>query len=98
MKVIITTQYQENYSDNPSTPHWKMKGEQIFEIDDFDGDSIMYYEKESIEAMKEMLKERSDDYSKYTYIAHELIFSDPIQLNQDKFMDNLRSIINSQNS
>ena len=31
-KIVIDTQYMENYSDDPATPYWKSKGGSIYTI------------------------------------------------------------------
>jgi hypothetical protein len=31
-KIVIDTQYMENYSDDPKTPYWKSKGGSIYTI------------------------------------------------------------------
>ena len=39
--ITIHTQYYENYSDT-KTPYWKPKGGQVFEIENVNGDTLMY--------------------------------------------------------
>ena len=76
---LVSTQYYENYGDSKS-PHWKAKGEQIFKIY-VDSDDFLYGEEYCVKAIKKCLINISDSYNRYEYLSHELIFSEPIELN-----------------
>ena len=83
--VQITAQYFENYNFfNGGTPNWKPKGGQVFNMY-VDSDLFLYGEDTCIEAIKVMLEEQCDKLNKFEYISHELIFSEPIVLDNDKF-------------
>ena len=83
--VQITAQYFENYNFfDGGTPHWKPKGGQVFNMY-VDSDLFFYTEDMCVEAIKVMLEEQCDKLNKFEYISHELIFSEPIVLDNDKF-------------
>ena len=75
--VIISAQTFENYGDDRK-PHWKAKGETIFEatIDD----SILNYDSECFEkAIAELLATKwSNEKFKYEYRSHEIRFGRPV--------------------
>lgn len=74
----VSAQHYENYGDAKS-PHWKPKGEQIFKIY-VDADHFLYGEEFCIKAIKKCLEKESNDFDKYEYRSHELIFNEPIEL------------------
>ena len=83
--VQITAQYFENYNFfNGGTPRWKPKGGQVFSMH-VDSDLFLYGEDTCVEAIKVMLEEQCDKLNKFEYISHEIIFSEPIVLDNDKF-------------
>ena len=86
--VRIETQYQENYSDT-DVPHWKMKGGQVFTVE-CGSDTVMYAD--NIEAViVDMLEVRSNDHCKYTYLAHEVLFSQPEVLSAEIFLEKVQT-------
>lgn len=87
----ITAQVHENYgwSGQGECPeHWKPKGGQMFTLR-VDSENFMYAETECIKAIDTLLANQSNEYWRYTYIGHELIFHEPIALNDDQFNSEL---------
>ena len=78
--VIVTAQYHENKAFWEGGEAWKPKGGQEFILKS-ESDHFMYAEEECVEVIKEMLKERSNNLCRFTYITHELKFHDPILFN-----------------
>lgn len=81
--VRITAQYYENYG-SAQAPHWKPKGGQEFTVR-ADSDSFFYCKEECVLAIKKMLKARSNDYCRYQYIDHDVVFDEPIPLSTEEF-------------
>jgi hypothetical protein len=77
MKTLlhITAQVHEN---------GKPKGGQVFSLN-VDSDAFMYAKDECINAIKILLEKRSNNYCKFTYVDHELIFMGIEALNDDEF-------------
>jgi hypothetical protein len=83
MKVTlrILAQYFENYSDT-ETPHFKPKGTQYFEAKT-DSELMLYVATTDIaKVCEEILNRHSNDIVKFIYVSHEVIFSEPIQLEE----------------
>ena len=86
----ITAQYHENYGAHSWSgvgecpQNWKAKGGQVFTLR-VDSDSFMYVEEQCVKAIETLLEKRSNDFERYTYISHELIFSEPIALDDAEF-------------
>lgn len=93
--VVITAQYYENYGYSDGSDFWKPKGGQEFHIY-ADSDDFFYGEQFCIQAIKEMLAEESNAFARYEYLSHELIFSDPIKLDSEKFAKKLGGIYEQQ--
>lgn len=81
--VRIIAQYMENYSDS-NVPFWKNKGGQEFELE-VNSDLFMYDEENCLKVIKALLEEKSNPHCKYEYRGHELIFSNPVKLDSNKF-------------
>jgi hypothetical protein len=78
--VHISTQYYENYNHSGvGKPHWKPKGEQIFQMR-ADSDCFFYGQDIAIAAIKSLLEEYTNNSFKFEYISHEVVFSEPIEL------------------
>jgi hypothetical protein len=86
--VQISTQIFENKSFYNGGNSWKPKGELIFNLH-AESDDFMYAEEKCIEAIKEMLKEESNDAERFEYVSHELIFNEPVELSWLKFENKL---------
>jgi hypothetical protein len=80
--VIITAQVHENYSDT-DTPYWKAKMGQQFHLRT-DANNFIYGE-HAINAIQSMLDAESNSRMKFTYIEHELVFQEPINLDPEVF-------------
>lgn len=96
----ITAQYYENYGASihgVSHAAWKPKGGAIFSLM-VDLDYFMYGEAESIEAINELLRERSNARAKFEYRAHEIIFDKIIELDADKFEDVYAKIVDKKHT
>ena len=90
--VQITAQnFENNNCFSDFTPHWKPKGSQVFNMY-VDTYLFLYYHDTCIEAIKVMLEEYCDNLNKFEYISYELIFSEPIVLDGDKFESILNKI------
>lgn len=91
MKTLLNiyAQVYENYGEN-QYPIWKAKGGQIFQTR-VDMNDFMYVENDCIKALKKLVRENSNDYIKFEYVSHELIFSEPIIIEEEKFEETLNS-------
>lgn len=58
-----------------------------------DADHFMYCKDECIEVIKKMLEEQSNEYCKYEYIDHELIFHTPMVLDSKFFETNITRML-----
>ena len=75
--IQVTAQYYENYSDT-NTPYWKPKGGVDFHFP-LDADvALNIPPKMLVDALTKMVGDRSNDYSRYEYLEHEVKFSNPI--------------------
>lgn len=96
MKTLlhITAQVHENYGahdwngQGKCPQSWKAKGGQMFTLR-VDSDMFCYAETECIKAIDTLLANQSNDYVRYTYTEHELIFHEPIALNDEQFQSEL---------
>lgn len=90
----ITAQVHENYGTHDwngqgeCPQHWKPKGGQMFTLR-VDSDNFLYADTECIKAIDTLLAKQSNESWRYTYIEHELIFHEPIALNDDQFKSEL---------
>ena len=90
----ITAQYHENYGahdwngQGECPQAWKPKGGQVFTLR-VNSDNFMYAEAECLKAIATLLAKQSNEYARYTYIDHELVFSEPIALDSDLFESEL---------
>ena len=88
--VIITAQTYENYGahnwngqgDCPQA--WKPKGSQTFTLR-VNSDAFLYMADECVKAIHSLLAEQSNNFERFTYIEHELVFHEPIALSDEKF-------------
>lgn len=82
--VQITAQYYENYAfgndDYNGVPSWKPKGGQVFNMRVDDTDDFLYAEEDCIAVIKQLLEEKSNEYCRFEYIEHEIIFHEPVEL------------------
>ncbi len=82
--LLITAQYHENYGANS----WKPKGSQTFTLR-VDSDMFCYAKDECIKAIQSLLDRQSNEHERFTYVEHELIFHEPIVLNDAEFESEL---------
>ena len=86
----ITAQYHENYGwhnwdgKGECPQSWKSKGSQMFTLR-VDSDCFMYAEEQCLKVIDALLAKKSDQHGRYTYVDHELIFQEPIQLDSTEF-------------
>lgn len=80
--VIITTQYFENYNVGPDgfntmgdgTPHWKPKGESLWQIE-MDADLLMMSDPH--EVFGRMIAKHNNEAERFEYITHDVRWSEP---------------------
>jgi len=76
VKIYVTAQSLENYSDT-NIPYWKPKGPMQFVIEDVNSEIILYARKSDIvSVITKQLAMESNQMCKYTYISHEVVFSE----------------------
>ena len=84
-KILIHTQYEENYGFNEGNFAWKKKGGHTFQIE-MDADLMMY--SDPAEVFAEMLKSHCNDLERFTYVDHDIQWSVPAVLgNQDDYIE-----------
>ncbi len=89
-RVIVLSQYYENYSEVENIPYWKPKGGYHFSFI-VDVNTIIYSEDSVVEGIKEVLEGECDNHSRYEYISHEVLFCDLIDRT-----DKLKSVMKLQ--
>tara|TARA_Y100000389_G_C17234958_1_gene400106 strand:- start:222 stop:500 length:279 start_codon:yes stop_codon:yes gene_type:complete len=87
-KIIINSQYYQNYSDT-DTPYWKPKGGHEFQIV-VDSDVLMY-SNELEKHLTKIVSKQSDEREKFEYRGHEVQFSDPTILGRGELYDLINS-------
>jgi hypothetical protein len=90
--IRVFAQIHDNYGTSEN-PHWKPKGGQEFTFR-ADSDHFLYAPEEVIaKAIQSMIDIDMAKYTgnKYTYVSHELVFHEPIELqsNFEVALDNL---------
>jgi len=88
-KVIIHTQYFENYNVGPDgfgeVPHWKPKGGHQFMIE-MDSDTLFYADNIA-EAFQKMLDKHESPAERFEYVDYEIQWSEPTPLGtEDEFI------------
>ena len=73
-KILIHTQYEENYGFNEGNFAWKKKGGHTFQIE-MDADLMMY--SDPAEVFSKMLEKHCNDLERFTYVDHEIQFHVP---------------------
>jgi len=83
VRVEVLAQVLENYGYHEGGNAWKPKGAQMFIIY---ADDVQYYDKEDlVEAIKVCLEKESNDYNRFEYVNHELMFHEPIEIPNEQF-------------
>jgi len=84
-KVTILTQYYENYGFHEGTEHWKPKGGFDFTVE-VDSNLLMYT-RDLKAILSQMVSEQSNDLERFEYIEHSVAFSEPHQLDTERFIE-----------
>jgi len=72
MKLVITTQCKENYSDNPNIPYWKNKGGYVYVVENLSKRSIEKIESFGIPTLTNLI-ESGNSYAIEYIIDHEIV-------------------------
>jgi len=94
VRVNVVTQAYENYnpdhSDEFPNDVWKPKGFQTFQVD-LDNDDVLFTGiNVLISAIKDSIKDKSDEHWRYTYIKHEVQWTSAIELSSEVITEKLR--------
>lgn len=83
VELRIQAQYYENYNlTGEGEPNFKPKGGQVFTCH-IDSDLLFHVGNEGlIKACEEVLKGHSNGAISFTYLSHEILFSEPIDFEQ----------------
>ena len=73
-KVLIHTQYEENYGFHEGNFRWKPKGGHTFQIE-MDADLMMFSDPAKV--FSKMLESQNTDLERFTYLDHEIQFHTP---------------------
>ena len=76
-KILVHTQYYENYGFHEGTEHWKPKGGHTFQIE-MDADLLMYTDPAKV--FSKMVESQSNDLERFKYIEHEVQWQSPTLL------------------
>ena len=76
-KVLISTQYEENYGFHEGNFHWKPKGGHTFVIN-MDADILLYSDPAKVFA--KMLEAHNTDLARFTYLDYEIVWQEPTVL------------------
>jgi|GEM_PF-741221 len=76
-KVLVHTQYEENYGFHEGGVHWKKKGGHTFQIM-IDADLLMYTD--PAEVFGKMLESQNSDLERFTYLEYEIQWHEPTLL------------------
>ena len=88
VKIIINSQYYQNYSDT-DTPYWKPKGGHEFQI--VVDSNVLMYSNELEKHLTKIVSKQSDEREKFEYRGHEVQFSDPTMLGSCELYDLINS-------
>ena len=91
--IRITAQFYENYAighNGPTgAPYWKAKGGHEF-ILKVDSDLAMYAPNLK-DILSDMVADQSNQYERFEYIDHEMVFSEPTELSAEIFSTKVRN-------
>jgi hypothetical protein len=76
-KILVHTQYEENYGFSEGNFSWKKKGGHTFQIE-MDADLMLY--SDPAEVFAKMLESQSNDLERFTYLEYEIQFQTPTVL------------------
>ena len=88
VKIIINSQYYQNYSDTDTT-YWKPKGGHEFQI--VVDSNVLMYSNELEKHLTKIVSKQSDEREKFEYRGHEVQFSDPTMLGSGELYDLINS-------
>lgn len=77
----IKTSIQENYG-SPDSPHWKMKGEQVFTAK-IDFDDLMYDEEGIVRSINRILKDKSTSHQRFFFRELQPVFHQMIDISRE---------------
>ena len=73
-KILVHTQYEENYGHYEGNFAWKKKGGHTFQIE-MDADLMMF--SDPAEVFGKMLESHNNDLERFTYVDHDIQFHPP---------------------
>ena len=76
-KILVHTQYEENYGFHEGNFHWKPKGGHTFQIE-MDADLLLYTD--PAEVFGKMLESQNSDLERFKYIEYEIQWQEPTLL------------------
>ena len=76
-KILVHTQYEENYGFHEGNFHWKPKGGHTFQIE-MDADLLMFTD--PAEVFAKMLESQNSDLERFTYLEYEVQWQEPTVL------------------
>ena len=76
-KILVHTQYEENYGFHEGGEYWKPKGGHTFQIE-MDADLLMYTD--PAEVFGKMLESQNSDLERFTYLEYEIQWQEPTLL------------------
>ena len=76
-KILVHTQYYENYGFHEGGEHWKPKGGHTFQIE-MDADLLMYTD--PAEVFSKMVESQNSDLERFKYVDHEIVWQEPTLL------------------
>lgn len=92
IKIIISSQYWENYAVGPDgfdeVPYWKPKGGHEFSVE-VDSDVLLAGEEQIEKVLSKMVDEQSNEACKYEYRSYEIWWGEPTKLDSNEFQSKL---------
>ena len=92
IKIIISSQYWENYAVGPEgfydEPYWKPKGEVKFSVE-VDSDVLLAGEEQIEKVLSKMVEEQSNEACNYEYRSYEILWGEPTPLDSNEFQSKL---------
>ena len=76
-KILVHTQYYENYGFHEGGEHWKPKGGHTFQIE-MDADLLLYTD--PAEVFGKMVESQNSDLERFKYVDHEIVWQEPTLL------------------
>lgn len=74
-KLVINTQYKENYSDEPNKPYWKFKGGDTYVVRELSAAAIRTIAEEGIPTLTKLI-ESANEYSEEYILDWEIVEDD----------------------